>query len=145
MRPKEQCHLSHRVRLLTSQSHLLAAYNVYGCYTQRRKMETEGKARVVASVWVAEFIKFLCRAIAGLPRSIWKNMILERLGPRAFEYTVSKNRSLCKSVIRCKISLYRTSSHLQLHNVKRWAFKIKYRKLTHPTELYYIFVFPPLA
>ena len=70
MRPKKQCHLSHRVRLLTSQSHLLAAYNVYGCYTQRRKMETEGKARVVASVWVAEFIKFLCRAIAGLPRSI---------------------------------------------------------------------------
>ena len=35
-------------------------------------METETKATVVASVWGAEFIKFLA-AQAILPRSIWQN------------------------------------------------------------------------
>ena len=35
-------------------------------------METEAKAKVVASVWVAEFIKFFA-ALAVLPQSVWKN------------------------------------------------------------------------
>ena len=34
-------------------------------------MDREAKAKVVASVWGAEFIKFLA-ALAVLPRSIWK-------------------------------------------------------------------------
>ena len=34
-------------------------------------METEAKAKVIASVWDAAFIKFLA-ALAVLPRSIWK-------------------------------------------------------------------------
>ena len=38
-------------------------------------METEAKAKVVASVWDAAFIKFLA-ALAVLPRSIWKKRFL---------------------------------------------------------------------
>ena len=38
----------------------------------RRRMETEAKTKVVASVWGAKFIPFLA-ALAVLPRSIWKN------------------------------------------------------------------------
>ena len=37
--------------------------------TQRRRMETEEKAKVDASVWGAKFIQFLA-ALAVLPRSI---------------------------------------------------------------------------
>ena len=37
-------------------------------------METEGKAKVVASVWGAEFVQFLA-ALAVLPRSIWKEWL----------------------------------------------------------------------
>ena len=40
----------------------------------RSRMETEAKkAKVVASVWGAEFIKFLA-ALAVLPGSIWKKV-----------------------------------------------------------------------
>ena len=35
-------------------------------------MKTEAKAKVVASVWGADLVKFLA-ALAVLPRSIWKN------------------------------------------------------------------------
>ena len=35
-------------------------------------METEAKAKVVASVWGADFVQFLA-ALAILPQSIWKN------------------------------------------------------------------------
>ena len=38
----------------------------------RRRMETEAKAKVVASVWGAKFIKFLA-ALAILPWSIVKD------------------------------------------------------------------------
>ena len=38
----------------------------------RRRMETEAKAKVVASVWRAEFVQIPCRAVF-LPRSIWLN------------------------------------------------------------------------
>ena len=38
----------------------------------RRKIKTEEKAKVVASVWGAEIVQFLA-ALAVLPRSIWKN------------------------------------------------------------------------
>ena len=38
----------------------------------RRRMETEEKAKVLASVWGTEFIKFVA-TLAILPRSIWKN------------------------------------------------------------------------
>ena len=37
-------------------------------------METEGKAKVVASVWGAKFVQFLA-ALAVLPRSIWKKRL----------------------------------------------------------------------
>ena len=37
----------------------------------RRRTETEGKAKVVASVWGAEFVQFLA-VLAVLPQSIWK-------------------------------------------------------------------------
>ena len=40
----------------------------------RRRMDREAKAKVVASVWGAEFVQFLA-AQAFLPRSIWKNRI----------------------------------------------------------------------
>ena len=40
-------------------------------YRHRRRMETEGKAKVVASVWWAKFVQFFA-ALAVLPRSIWK-------------------------------------------------------------------------
>ena len=38
----------------------------------RRRIETEGKAKVVPSVWGAEFVQFLSE-LAILPQSIWKN------------------------------------------------------------------------
>ena len=37
-------------------------------------METEAKAKVVASVWEADFIQFLV-ALAVLPWSIWRNRL----------------------------------------------------------------------
>ena len=40
----------------------------------RRRIETEGKAKVVASVWGAEFVQFLA-ALAVLPRSIEKKRL----------------------------------------------------------------------
>ena len=39
-----------------------------------RRMETEGKAKVIVSVWVAKFVQFLA-ALAVLPRSIWKKRL----------------------------------------------------------------------
>ena len=38
----------------------------------RRRMGTEEKAKVVASVWGTEFVQFLA-TLAVLPRSMWKN------------------------------------------------------------------------
>ena len=40
----------------------------------RRRMETDAKAKVVASVWGANFIQFLA-ALPVLPRSIWKKRL----------------------------------------------------------------------
>ena len=40
----------------------------------RRRIETEGKAKVVASVWGAEFVQFLA-ALAVLPSSFWKKRL----------------------------------------------------------------------
>ena len=40
----------------------------------RRRMETEGKAKVVALVWGAKFVQFLA-ALAVLSRSIWKKRL----------------------------------------------------------------------
>ena len=37
----------------------------------RRRLDREAKAKVVASVWGADFVQFLA-ALAVLPRSIWK-------------------------------------------------------------------------
>ena len=42
--------------------------------THRRKMKTEEKVKVVASVWGEEFINFLA-ALAVLPRTILKNRL----------------------------------------------------------------------
>ena len=41
---------------------------------RRRRMEREAKAKVVASVWGAEFSQFLA-ALAVLPRLIWKKRL----------------------------------------------------------------------
>ena len=40
------------------------------CVVHRRRIETEGKAKVVASVWGAKFVQFLA-ALAVLYLSIW--------------------------------------------------------------------------
>ena len=40
----------------------------------RRRMESEGKAKVVASVWGAKFVQYLA-ALAVFPRSIWKKRL----------------------------------------------------------------------
>ena len=40
----------------------------------RRRIETEGKAKVVTSVWGAQFVQFLA-ALAVLPQSIWKKRL----------------------------------------------------------------------
>ena len=38
-------------------------------------METEARAKVVVSVWMAEFIQFIAvRVLATVPRSIWKKI-----------------------------------------------------------------------
>ena len=42
-------------------------------YTHRRRMEREAKAKVVASVWGADFVQFLA-ALAVLPRSFLEEM-----------------------------------------------------------------------
>ena len=42
--------------------------------SHRRRIETEGKAKVVASVWGAEFVKFLA-ALAIFAQSIWKKRL----------------------------------------------------------------------
>ena len=47
-------------------------------------MEAEAKAKVVASVWGAEFIQFLA-AEAILPRSIWKNRMNSTFFPKLTE------------------------------------------------------------
>ena len=41
----------------------------------KRRIETEGKAKVVASVWGAKLVKFLA-APAVLPQSIWKKRLI---------------------------------------------------------------------
>ena len=52
-------------------SHSLYTGNYH--YTQKKDgVETEAKAKVVASVWGAKFVQFLA-ALSVLPRSIWKN------------------------------------------------------------------------
>ena len=50
----------------------------------RRKMETEAKAKVVASVWGAECIQFLA-GLAILPQSIWKNSMNSTFFPKSTE------------------------------------------------------------
>ena len=47
-------------------------------------METEAKAKVVTSVWVAEFIQFLA-ALAIMPRSIWKNRMNSNFSSKSTE------------------------------------------------------------
>ena len=57
-------------------------------------METEGKAKVVASVWGAEFIQFLA-VLAILPWSIWKKRINSTLSSK---WTEAKQLALCFSL-----------------------------------------------
>ena len=57
-------------------------------YKHRRRIETEGKAKVFASVFGAEFVQFLA-ALAVLPQFIWK----KRLNSDGLlEKTVKSNR-----------------------------------------------------
>ena len=53
-------------------------------------MEREEKAKVVASVWGAEFVQFLA-ALVVLPRSIWKKRLNSAglFGKKRFNSTVS--------------------------------------------------------
>ena len=53
-------------------SSLVNMYSTYVGVQHRRRMETEAKAKVVASVWGAKFIKFFA-ALAILPWSIVKD------------------------------------------------------------------------
>ena len=58
----------------------------------RRRMETEAKAKVVASVWRAEFIQFIA-ALAVLPRSIWKKGWIHHIlpnEPRQNSYSIAR-------------------------------------------------------
>ena len=47
-------------------------------------METEAKAKVVASVWGAKFVQFLA-ALSVLPRSIWKNRMNSTISSKSTE------------------------------------------------------------
>ena len=53
---------------------ICTVYTVLGLVltSHKRRMGTEAKAKVVASIWGAKFVKFLA-ALAVLPRSIRKN------------------------------------------------------------------------
>ena len=51
-----------------------AEESFFMCQTHRRRIETEGKAKVVASVWGAEFVQFLA-ALVVLPWSTWKKRL----------------------------------------------------------------------
>ena len=52
---------------------LLLKGNAKISYSHRRRMEREAKAKVVASVWGADFVQFLA-ALAVLPRSFLEEM-----------------------------------------------------------------------
>ena len=53
----------HDINGMSSRIFMMTVYH-------RRRMETEAKAKVVASVWEADFVQFLA-GIAVLPLSIW--------------------------------------------------------------------------
>ena len=55
-------------------SNLITTLFPFVRFSHRRRMETEAKAKVVASGWGAEFIQFLA-VLAVLPRSIWKKRL----------------------------------------------------------------------
>ena len=50
----------------------------------RRRMEREAKAKVVTSVWGAEFVKLLA-PLAVLPRSLWKNEMNSAVSSKSTE------------------------------------------------------------
>ena len=56
-----------------TKSHHIQVSNMY-CSSHRRRIEREAKAKVVASVWGADFVQFPA-ALADLPRSIWKKRL----------------------------------------------------------------------
>ena len=57
------------------------------CIDHRRRMEREAKAKVVASVWGADFVQFLA-TLADLPQSKWKNRMNSTISSKP---TVEKN------------------------------------------------------
>ena len=50
----------------------------------RRGIETEGKAKVVASVWGMEFVQFIA-TVDVLPRSIWKKRLNSTISFKTIE------------------------------------------------------------
>ena len=56
----------------------------------RRRMETEGKAKVIAFVWGAEFVQFLA-ALAVLPLSIWKKRLNSSYYSKLTEASAARN------------------------------------------------------
>ena len=59
---------------LLEQWQILLKLGTLVCIWHRRRMETEGNAKVVASVWKAKFDQFIV-ALAVLPWSIWKKRL----------------------------------------------------------------------
>ena len=70
------------------------------CHINRRRIKTEQKTKVIASIWEEEFIKFLA-ALASLSRTILKN----RMNSSNFFLTI-----LVQLILLIKIVLSKTAS-----------------------------------
>ena len=66
------CMVSQATTLLTRPVYTLNSRSLLRSH--KRRMETEDKAKVVASAWGAKFIQFLA-GLAVLPQSIWKKLL----------------------------------------------------------------------
>ena len=77
----QKCNIQYLTSLCTFESKIfLKTIVLLGLliWTHRRRKEREAKAKVVASVWGADFFQFLA-ALAVLPRSIWKDRMLNKI------------------------------------------------------------------
>ena len=86
---KRIAHISEYVYLWASICCRIRVCTLLLTNSHRRRMETEEKSKVVASVWGADFIQFLA-ALAVLPRWIWKKRISSTF---AFKSTKAKQRA----------------------------------------------------
>ena len=76
----------------------------------RRRMETEAKAKVVSSVWGADFIQFLA-ALTIFPRSIWKNRRISTFSSKSTERkTASAARNCINSAPQTETTTFAFAS-----------------------------------